>query len=1324
LVAASQSRFPLGQMKRSDDDDLSEDDDDDDDLDDGSLLASADDGYSADDGGHVEPVDTDALYQLIGDDDHDDTTEKKDIASEVDAQLALLRDSWDESLDYMFEDLELDPEDGGAAVKTASKTKSRQSLLKARASLTGEARMMPILSDKDGQALALGPVQETPDGGDSGGSSHGSDSSSGFDSTESEESDGLEELVRVPVRRASWVSKPVANDDDSLLRITNDDLQEASLRGDVFLVRRLIDARASVNAPMRPEDDDEFMTLLHILARKPHMPNCTSVIAEMLRSKANLNVRSSFGTTPLSFACHAKHIGAIEVLLRAKASAHPIDDYGCKAPFYAILPAWDEALCDNTDEALTVKSVELLANAGADLNDGGDEIPIVEAVTRQNIAAVEALLAAGVVAHGLHVATEKADVTIINDLIASKANPFVKDETGKTVMDIALAKGDEDIIDIIRDFIGDLQREHHEHLKTLEENRLAEEKEEQKQRAEQLEETPAGQAKKKMNYDVHMVASEKTSWDSPLAREVQSLARKVNKNKIFQAVMFQFLLIALFIADIWVMFDIENPDALDWLLVVILVGFVTEFLVQLAAHRKSYTFSFFFWMDLLGILSVPLDHSLVLNNIPSGLGNNNTVVMRAARMAKLGARAGRFTKLVKLLRFLPGMQETNTVGTAKVISATLNMALSTRVSCLIIVMVMVLPLFSLTTYPENDFSMMMWVDWLSDTAGEEPTYIDSVISEMEKFYADASYFPFEVNLDYRNGSVETRNLGRQKPNRKVSRSLLEASNGVSQTSVAFNFGRPHQIDAICNCTLIVTIMLLMIFSALFMSNVVKTIVLVPLEEMLQHVRTVVSNVFKSIQLAAPDRESTKEVEDEDDAEHHGADSAFADETLLLAKVLKKIAALSEITVTKSPVDAETLEGMDEADRGLVKGYSEATGQDHDVVMANTDDGHAQELAEILEFRLSEVGISWAEFESWDLDTLKLTDQASRSLCLCSTMMYRGPAVKEQAQITSSDWQACCSRFLEVCESGYNSGKAVPYHSWIHAVDVTFTLFRLLKLAATEHYFSAVDSLGLLVAAVGHDIGHPGRNNFFLVETRHELAMKYNDVSPLENMHSSTLFQILGNEKTNILSELDKAQFKDIRHVIIEAILNTDYVHHASMIKEFESLYHVNQEMFDTSDDMYQTSTTEFPAREIIDYFKGADVKKTLRNVFLHLSDISNPMKAFEISEKWAGLVLEEFCNQGDREKELGMPVQPLNDRETLNKPLSQIGFIEYFVAPLSFVMARIVPPFDFCVHMLLDNCNIWLERWVEDSAGEHSQEEEDKLRERLVALVGRSQRFS
>ena len=48
----------------------------------------------------------------------------------------------------------------------------------------------------------------------------------------------------------------------------------------------------------------------------------------------------------------------------------------------------------------------------------------------------------------------------------------------------------------------------------------------------------------------------------------------------------------------------------------------------------------------------------------------------------------------------------------------------------------------------------------------------------------------------------------------------------------------------------------------------------------------------------------------------------------------------------------------------------------------------------------------------------------------------------------------------------------------------------------------------IVACIGHDVAHPGLNNRFLVNNREALAVTYNDISVLENMHSSTTFSTM------------------------------------------------------------------------------------------------------------------------------------------------------------------------------------------------------------------------
>merc|ERR1712048_1549699 len=69
-------------------------------------------------------------------------------------------------------------------------------------------------------------------------------------------------------------------------------------------------------------------------------------------------------------------------------------------------------------------------------------------------------------------------------------------------------------------------------------------------------------------------------------------------------------------------------------------------------------------------------------------------------------------------------------------------------------------------------------------------------------------------------------------------------------------------------------------------------------------------------------------------------------------------------------------------------------------------------------------------------------------------------------------------------------------------------------------------------------------------------------------------------------------------------------------------------------------------------------------LFLHLADVSNPLKPFKMCQAWAWRILDEFFAQGDEEKRLNLPGGMLNDRDKINRPGSQHGFINFLVAPL------------------------------------------------------------
>ena len=69
-------------------------------------------------------------------------------------------------------------------------------------------------------------------------------------------------------------------------------------------------------------------------------------------------------------------------------------------------------------------------------------------------------------------------------------------------------------------------------------------------------------------------------------------------------------------------------------------------------------------------------------------------------------------------------------------------------------------------------------------------------------------------------------------------------------------------------------------------------------------------------------------------------------------------------------------------------------------------------------------------------------------------------------------------------------------------------------------------------------------------------------------------------------------------------------------------------------------------------------------MLLHAVDVSHPTKDWDLHREWTARCMEEFFKQGDREREMGLDISPLCDRNNTQVPQSQIGFIDYIVVPL------------------------------------------------------------
>merc|ERR1711953_582532 len=124
-----------------------------------------------------------------------------------------------------------------------------------------------------------------------------------------------------------------------------------------------------------------------------------------------------------------------------------------------------------------------------------------------------------------------------------------------------------------------------------------------------------------------------------------------------------------------------------------------------------------------------------------------------------------------------------------------------------------------------------------------------------------------------------------------------------------------------------------------------------------------------------------------------------------------------------------------------------------------------------------------------------------------------------------------------------------------------------------------------------------------------------------------------------------------------------------------------------------TDPGEYPTQAVVECFQEAGMPELLWRTVLHTADLSNATRPFKIARVWAWKCLEEFFIQGDREKELSLPVQPINDRQKVNCPLAQVGFIEFLVAPLALILVKIFPPYVACAEQLLNNLGSWQEEW-------------------------------
>ncbi|XP_054418416.1 dual specificity calcium/calmodulin-dependent 3',5'-cyclic nucleotide phosphodiesterase 1A isoform X2 [Pteronotus mesoamericanus] len=276
-------------------------------------------------------------------------------------------------------------------------------------------------------------------------------------------------------------------------------------------------------------------------------------------------------------------------------------------------------------------------------------------------------------------------------------------------------------------------------------------------------------------------------------------------------------------------------------------------------------------------------------------------------------------------------------------------------------------------------------------------------------------------------------------------------------------------------------------------------------------------------------------------------------------------------------------------------------------------------------------VTLKEVDKWSFDVFALNEASGEhSLKFMIYELFTRYDLINRFKIPVS----CLIAFAEALEVGYSKYKN-PYHNLIHAADVTQTVHYIMLHTGIMHWLTELEILAMVFAAAIHDYEHTGTTNNFHIQTRSDVAILYNDRSVLENHHVSAAYRLMQEEEMNVLINLSKDDWRDLRNLVIEMVLSTDMSGHFQQIKNI---------------------------RNSLQQPEGIDRAKTM-SLILHAADISHPAKCWQLHHRWTMALMEEFFRQGDKEAELGLPFSPLCDRKSTMVAQSQIGFIDFIVEP-------------------------------------------------------------
>ncbi|KAJ7269652.1 hypothetical protein C8J57DRAFT_317974 [Mycena rebaudengoi] len=326
-------------------------------------------------------------------------------------------------------------------------------------------------------------------------------------------------------------------------------------------------------------------------------------------------------------------------------------------------------------------------------------------------------------------------------------------------------------------------------------------------------------------------------------------------------------------------------------------------------------------------------------------------------------------------------------------------------------------------------------------------------------------------------------------------------------------------------------------------------------------------------------------------------------------------------------------------------------------------------------------------DSWNFEPRMITDESH--VVQCAIILFEGlfriEGMEESVGISLSQIPAFIHHLRQIYR-WQNS-----YHNFEHALDVLQASYSYLRGAGmvppltillepstrmwkpTRVFDSGPlmtslelhDLFIIYIAAIGHDVGHPGFTNLFMNNAATPLSVVFDGKSALEQMHCQLLLRVMRHHGLGCILD-DPKRGVQMRKLLWETVLATDMSVHTAFMERFQNLIKDRE----GSTLMYR--------------------RITICQAILKCADISNPSRPYYISQHWATALMREWNSQAILEKHHQLPPTVESSDHPMKEVHSQIFFIPNFVKPLLDLTMQAVPE----MRPYVSQCDLNLVLWT------------------------------